>query len=249
MLVASKLDIAGLNIAKECEKLGLNVHYVEEDLIKIKNLPKAEYYIFLSKHKSESKKPCLTCHFPGNFGEDVSYGGNVKELGVAYPSLEKIFMRNLIKAKKELQREELEKYQIVIEATHHGPTHFKEPVLFVEIGSSEKEWTEKSAAEVVGLAVKRTVETANEHFSKIGIGFGGTHYSEKFTKVIIDSQFAIGHVFPKYQIKNINEEIFNQLCEKSAEEIKYVLIDWKGMSKKDLIIKWAKNKGLEIVKI
>lgn len=246
MLVASKTDKAGMNIAKKCEKLGMKVHYIEEDIILAKKLPDADAYIFLSKHKSESEKPCLTCHFPGNFGKDCSHGGNQRELAYAYPSLQKIYINALSKIKN--VKPELEKYQIVVEATHHGPTHFKKPVMFVEIGSSEKEWKDEQAAELVAEAVKNTIENVKKE-KKIAIAFGGTHYSEKFTDALINSEFAIGHIFPKYQSENMSAEMFDQMIEKSIENVKYVLMDWKGMNNKSIITDWAKNKGLEAVRI
>ena len=33
-------------------------------------------------------------------------------------------------------------YEITIEATHHGPTSLKKPLLFIEIGSTEKQWAD-----------------------------------------------------------------------------------------------------------
>jgi len=246
MLVTSKINKAGMNIAKECEKLGLKVHYCEEGILEIKELPNADAYMFLSTHRSESKMPCFTSHFPGIFGTDVSHGGNPKELAHTYPTLQKVYMRAL----NSLKMPELEKFQVVIEATHHGPTHFKKPVMFVEIGSSEEEWQNKAAAELIAKSVKKTLEMIkNEKFTKTAIGFGGTHYPEKFTEVIINGEFAIGHIFPKYQNEHMDKAIFDQMLEKSIEPVKYVLIDWKGINQKSVITDWAKNKDLEIVKI
>jgi D-aminoacyl-tRNA deacylase len=246
MLVTSKKNRAGMNIAKKCEKLGLNVHYCEEDILEINKLPESDAYIFLSTHKSESKMPCLTSHFPGVFSNDTSFGGNAKELAYTYPSLQKIYMRTL----NELKKDSLEKYQVVIEATHHGPTHFKKPVLFVEIGSSEEEWQEEAPAELIAKTVKKTLELIKvEKFTKIGIAFGGTHYPEKFTEVILNGEFAIGHIFPKYQSENMDESMFDQMVKKSKEAVGYVLIDWKGINNKSRIVEWAKNKGFEVVKI
>ena len=264
MLVTSRKNSAGMSIAKKCEKLGMKVHYCEEEILEINKLPDAEpqrlatrsgeisttAYIFLSTHRSESKMPCFTSHFPGIFGDDVSHGGNPKELAYSYPGLQKIYMRALSSIKGEWKRPELEKYQVVVEATHHGPTHFKKPVLFVEIGSSEAEWDDESAAELVAEAVKRTISRIkNETFIKTAIAFGGTHYPEKFTEVIIKGEYSIGHILPKYQNENMSEEMFEQMVSKSIEPVKYVLIDWKGINKKSTITDWAKNKGLEVVKI
>jgi len=247
-LVASKKDLAGLNIAKACENIGLNVHYIEEDIIFAEKLPDAEAYIFLSRHKSESEKPCLTCHFPGNFGKDIIHGGNPKELGISFPSLEKKFIRNLAKIKGEWNEPELEKFQIVLEATHHGPTHFKKPILFVEIGSSEKEWTNELAGKLVAEAVKRTLGQ-KDIYLKHAIAFGGTHYPDKFTDILIKDVYSLGHILPKYQTENLNDEMFKQMLEKSAEEIKYCLIDWKGINRRAEISEMADKYGLTIVKL
>jgi D-aminoacyl-tRNA deacylase len=250
MLVASKVNKASMNIARECERLGLKVHYCEEDVLFIKELPEADAYIILSTHKSESEMPCLTSHFPGNFGTAATHGGNPGELAGSYPTLQKIYMRSLNSLKKELAKPELEKYQVVIEATHHGPTHFKAPVLFVEIGSCEKEWNEKAAAELVAAAVKKTLgRIKDETFIKPAIAFGGTHYPDKFTKIIVEGEYAIGHVLPKYQRENLSEEMMDQMFEKSIEKPKYCIIDYKGINQKQKIIDWAKNKGLEVVKV
>ena len=247
-LIASTQDIASVNIAKECEKLGLQVEYINEDDVFVKTLPSADAYIFLSRHASKSEIPCLTVHFPGVFSSDTSLGGNPHELGVAFPTLEKNYIKNLQKIKEKWNKKELEKYQIVIEATHHGPTHFKKPIMFVEIGSSETEWRDELAAELVANAIKRTLNQ-KYIYTKCAIAFGGTHYPEKFTNVILNDEYAIGHVMPKYAIKNLDDNIFKQMVEKSTEPIRYCIIDKKGTSNKQEIIELAGKYGLEVIKI
>ena len=250
MLVASKVNKASMNIARECEHLGLKVHYCEEEVLFIKELPESDAYIICSTHKSESEMPCFTSHFPGNFGTAATHGGNPRELAYSYPTLQKIYMRSLNSLKKELAKPELEKYQVVVEATHHGPTHFRKPVLFVEIGSCEKEWNEKQAAELVAAAVKKTLgRIKDEAFLKPAIAFGGTHYPEKFTSILIEGEYSIGHILPKYQRENLSEEVMDQMLAKSIEKPKYCIIDGKGINQKQKIIDWAKNKGLEVVKV
>ncbi len=241
LLVASKKDIAGMNIGKQCENLGLKVHYIDEDLLYVQNLPDADYYIFLSKHKSESGKPCLTSHFPGNFS-NAKFGGKPGELGFTFPSIQKNFMKNLN------QINNSQKYQIVLEATHHGPTHFKKPVMFVEIGSTEKDWMNKDIALIMAKSIKKMIQK-NEMFQKNAIAFGGTHYPEKFTDLLLKDDFALGHIIPKYAIKNLNEKIFMQMIEKSIEPIKYCIIDSKGCNRKGEIIQMCKENGLEVMKI
>ncbi|MGD1055698.1 MAG: D-aminoacyl-tRNA deacylase, partial [Nitrososphaerales archaeon] len=90
-------------------------------------------YIFLSRHSAESGIASLTAHTTGNFSDEVKFGGAAKELGRSDPSLLKNYLISLSKRK-----ERLGGYEITMEATHHGPTSLLKPVLFVEVGSSEK---------------------------------------------------------------------------------------------------------------
>jgi D-aminoacyl-tRNA deacylase len=200
-------------------------------------------YIFLSRHKSESQIPTLTAHFPGNFSDDSSYGGRSRELGYTYPSLHRTYLMHL-----EHLRDRVSDYKIVTEPMHHGPTSFSKPVLFVEIGSSEERWSDKLAVETVCEAV---VKTISNHFpaEKIALGFGGSHYSEKFTQLVIKSDFALGAIAPKYVLQHINQLIIDQMISRSNEKITYAVIDWKGVKDRARIISLVENAGLEIVKV
>lgn len=246
-LVTSKKDVAGMNIAKHCEQLGLEVTYIEEEQIFAKNLderfPSSELFIILSKHASASGKPCLTAHHPGNFSEDNSHGGNPKELAVSHPSYHKEFLKQLWRFK-----DELPEFQIVTEPTHHGPTENKTPVLFVEIGATEKEWSNEKAGEIIAKAVKETIEKSPK-YEKIAIAFGGPHYSEKFTKVIIEDEYAIGHICPKYAIKKLDKKMVKQMIEKSVEKPEFAIIDKKGVKQKSKIISICKDLNLEVIQI
>jgi D-aminoacyl-tRNA deacylase len=98
--------------------------------------PLAEAFLFLSKHKSDSAIPTLTCHSVGNFS-DNPYGGKPRELGIAFPSMQKKYMQTIFNG-----RSKVPGYDIVIEATHHGPTSLKKPAIFIELGSSEPQWVD-----------------------------------------------------------------------------------------------------------
>ncbi|MCL4436766.1 MAG: hypothetical protein M1387_08645 [Thaumarchaeota archaeon] len=205
---------------------------------------KPDAYIFLSKHRSESQIPTLTAHFPGNFSEDASYGGNPRELGYTYPSLHRAYLKNL-----EQLREHVPDYKIVTEPMHHGPTSFQTPVLFVEIGSSEERWNDQLAVETVCEAVVKTITNHHSPAEKIAVGFGGTHYSEKFTQLVIETSYALGAIAPKYALQHINQPIINQMKSRCSEKITYAIIDWKGVNDRPRIISLAEETGLEIVKV
>mgnify|MGYP001136811958 CR=1 FL=1 len=46
-----------------------------------------------------------------------------------------------------------EGYEVMYEATHHGPTDIPLPSCFIELGSTEKEWNDRIAARAVAQAV------------------------------------------------------------------------------------------------
>jgi D-aminoacyl-tRNA deacylase len=53
---------------------------------------------------------------------------------------------------------------------------------------------------------------------------GGGHYPRTFTKLILESDIAIGHILPKYSIEGLDEELFRQAIEKSVEKTTKVII-------------------------
>jgi D-aminoacyl-tRNA deacylase len=216
----------------------------EEELLYFKepNGYSADAYIFLSRHQSESQIPTLTAHFPGNFG-DAEYGGRSRELGITYPSLHREFLKRL----RRLQ-DRAPDYMIVTEPMHHGPTDYKKPILFVEIGSSEKRWNDPVAVETVCEALIETVENLAPA-EKIAVGFGGTHYSNKFTRLITETRHALGAIAPKYALEYLDRFMMSQMIHKSTEEVTQAVIDWKGVKERGRIVALTEGSGLEIVKV
>ena len=203
-----------------------------------------EAYIFLSRHVSQSGTPTITSHFPGNTGDDSSHGGKARELAWTYPSLQKCFMQNVWKL-----RDEARPYDIVIESTHHGPTSLERPVLFVELGSTEKQWTDLHGASVLCKALAGTLDNFNKS-KKIGIGFGGLHYSEKFTKLLVQGDAALGGFISRHNLPNVGEGTVDSLINKSCEKITEAYIDWKGMGQeRQRIIQILERKNLNIIRL
>ena len=201
-------------------------------------------YIFLSRHYAESGIASLTAHTTGNFSAEAKLGGAPRELGRSDPSLLKSYLVSLSKRK-----EELDGYEITMEATHHGPTSLQKPVLFVELGSSEKYWGDREAASVVGKALVESL-TEKRTWTKVAIGFGGTHYPEKFTRVVIEDDVAVSYVAPKYALESVDEMMVGQMIQRTAVPVKYALLDWKGLGPhKDKIQGLASQFGLEVVRV
>lgn len=267
VLVASELDLAGRTMV-DClaAKFGFvrnetlpatytslqfpkaTLHISQSDLLHMEDLdqffPRASAFIFLSKHKSDSKIPTLTCHCTGNFGSNP-YGGNPRELGISSPSLQKTYLRELTAA-----RNLAPEYEIVIEATHHGPTSLSKPVLFVELGSSESQWADSNAASLICKVVLEVIQRGPEKCKKVGIGLGGTHYPGKFNDLLLESEFGLAAVASKHSLDYVDEQMLDQMLLKSTEQVTTIIVDGKGLgSHKERILQMASKKDLELLNL
>lgn len=195
------------------------------EIIHIAPTHPADYYIFASTHKSASNTPALTVHTPGNWGA-ADLGGNARTLDVAFGSKVKV----VAQAMKKMAAETGLDWQVAIEADHHGPT-IEKPVLFVEIGSTEKEWGDERAGKIAAQAILEAA-ASNASFPCYA-GFGGTHYAPKFAPKIIEGGVAVGHMISGYALERdgVDEERVGQVLQKNAEPLAGVLIDWKGIKK------------------
>ena len=201
-------------------------------------------YIFLSRHYAESGIPSLTAHTTGNFSSEAKFGGNPKELGRNDPGLLKNYIVALAKRKAELGD-----YEITLEATHHGPTSLVKPTLFVELGSSEKQWGDKAAAKVVAGALVESL-TTKRIWDKVAIGLGGNHYPEKFTRMEVEGELALSYVVPKHALPEIDEALFGQMVQKTAAPVRYALLDWKGLgTEKSRVTGLVSQFGLETIRV
>ncbi|MFN3621594.1 MAG: D-aminoacyl-tRNA deacylase [Nitrososphaerales archaeon] len=266
ILVASIKDEAGCNIASSLrskygfeeaserfeghsvfKKGNIKLIYTEREIVYAEHLDytfKPQAYIFLSRHSSEKSIPCLTAHFPGNLGADASYGGKPKEPSITYPSLLKSYIKELW-----LRRNEVKGYQIVLEPMHHGPSSLKKPCMFVEVGSTPLQWADTHAAAVVADSLWSALNNTN-YASKIGLGFGGTHYSSKFTQLLVKSEYALGAVASKHTLKELTVDTVRLMVSRCVEGVKYAILDWKGLStEKQKILSIVGEAGLEVVKI
>lgn len=217
------------------------------DIIEVSNLDEVfdpEAYIFLSRHKSDANIPAFTSHFPGNLGKENRFGGNPRQIAYTYPSIQKEFFKLMVNTRKEYS-----KYHVVLEPTHHGPTALKKAVLFVEIGSTEEEWRDENAAKHLCKNLIQTLESPASN-DKVAIAFGGPHYSQKFSQLVAETEFALGAIAPKYILPEIDEVMIREMIEKSVEKITYAIVDWKGMGKeKERILELIRKTDLEIVRI
>ncbi|MBA2850609.1 D-aminoacyl-tRNA deacylase [Methanococcus maripaludis] len=233
LLISSETDPASQNLKKHVENYGYSVFNIEKKSTQTNysEFPQSEMYIFLSKHASESKKPTLTVHTPGNLTDDNSHGGNPEEISPCNPVFNTLMLQNMNKYNEMEEYQELG-FDVSFEVLHHGPTDLKAPSAFVEIGSSEEQWQIDDAAEIITNSLIDTLNSIQnseyDEKEKI-IGIGGGHYSPKFTKLALREEYYVGYLTPKHA--KLSENILNQLT--SKQEFDFVGIDWKGLYGED----------------
>ncbi len=256
LLVAYQDDPAGHNMAK----------YLSKDMNKDGDIFRGKFYdlliiptpaisadwleekydydgfVFLSKHAAESGVLALTCHSTGNFSE-AKFGGNQRQVAIPHPDIQKRYLQTL----KENQ-EKFSEFQITIEATHHGPTALKKPAIFIEIGTTEKQWNDVSLCNSVAALVHQVFSQPIPK-NPVAICFGGTHYPSKFTDELLDGKFALGTVIPKHALENLDEELFSHILAQNSMA-KAALLDWAGLGpNKQKVLDFLATTNLEVIKL
>jgi len=119
-----------------------------------------------------------------------------------------------------------------MEATHHGPTSFKIPVVFVEIGSGPLEWSDSTLGEKGAKAAMAAANPLRSSTSN-AVGFGGTHYPAKHTRICLEGKRAIGHVISRHSCEGeISSTTLGQVFDKTVGGCETAVVDWRGLSGK-----------------
>ncbi|GAB3693726.1 D-aminoacyl-tRNA deacylase [Halorubrum pallidum] len=195
-----------------------------------------EFLVFVSRHSGDSGE-LLTAHVTGNFGP-APYGGEPETLSRAAPGAEK----RVIAA---LATHAPAGYDVGIECTHHGPTDVSVPSLFVELGSDEPQWRDTDAARAVARAVLDLRGTGPDlHASGSGdgeadprhvVGFGGGHYAPRFTRIVRETAWAVGHVGADWSLGEMgapdaNRDVIERAFERSRADLAVVEGDRPALS-------------------
>ena len=202
--------------------------------------------IFVSKHVSSSGRPALTVHATGNLTKEAKFGGNPEEVSYVDPSI----IRSTLRALKAGVSQEGVQIDPTMEATHHGPTNLSMPVCFVEIGSGEEEWTDPVLGEIAANAVMAAA-TKVEETRPAAVGFGGTHYSAKHTRICMDGDYAIGHLVSSHSFDGgVTQLMINDVFNKTTGSCNTAIVDWKGLHSNDRrkLVASLEAAGREIVR-
>jgi D-aminoacyl-tRNA deacylase len=247
LILSSTQDLAGMNIHDTLLRLypfkpisrnpeGLQVYSYQDILLTSTEKPIVEasnveewfdvdLIVFASKHRSASATPCLAVHAPGNLSNAAEVGGIPRKICISAPLHMKTALIHLQGNAEALGL--LDKYEVVMECTHHGDYLEKTPCFFIEIGSQEEEWRDPRAAVAVAKSIIPSIYEVGE--GKVGIGLGGPHYHRRFTELMLISDSAVGHIAPKYATPYIDGYMIRQMMERTRPRSELAVIDWKGL--------------------
>ncbi|MDX1532960.1 MAG: D-aminoacyl-tRNA deacylase [Nitrosopumilaceae archaeon] len=256
LLVAYREDPAGFNMAqflsKTMKKDGdifrgdfFDLLIIDTPAISADWLEEKYHYdgfVFLSKHAAESGVLALTCHSTGNFSE-AKFGGNDREVAIPYPDLQKLYLQKLWEHKNDFSD-----FQITIEATHHGPTFLSKPTIFIEIGTTEKQWNDVQLCESIAKLVYEVMKDRTKTYP-FAICFGGTHYPGKFTSMLLEGEYALGTVIPKHALEFLDQELFSHILQRNNGATA-ALLDEKGLGpNKQKVLELLSNTNLKVINL
>jgi D-aminoacyl-tRNA deacylase len=254
LLVHSSRDTAGVNIAQHLlhicsfekteqtyqdnqvymsEINGKQVSFItlKEEAVNAQNLqtdfPAAELVVFLSRHSSQSGRPTLSVHTPGNLAA-AELGGLPRKVSFSPAFAMQTSLKALVHYKEALNLD----YEVSYECTHHGPS-LDVPAMFVELGSSPDQWSDSTAAQAVAQAAISAVANYKARSRSAVLGIGGTHYNQKFTLMALMGEAVFGHMIPKYAVANVDSEMLCQCRERTLEKVPLAVLDWKGIRSED----------------
>ena len=229
------------NRSAEAEKIDYDI----ETMLSIR----PDMVIFPTIHRSRSEIPSFSAHAPGNWGS-ADAGGIERKLCF---SAESFIKEALIYMKSKEKNGDIGHFDVVQEATHHGPL-LSCPCMFIEIGSTEKEWKNDNAGRLIANTLVYLIENAEEIKSKgykSFIGIGGPHTCSNFMKIVLnDESLALAHTCPKHSLENLDSEMLDQAIERCSNPAELVVLDWKGMGQeKERIKDMLESKGIAYKKV
>lgn len=183
-------------------ELHLDRDHLDRDLASAFGEP-VDLVVYLSKHRSESRRPSLTVHPIGNPAA-AEFGGQPETLVPSAPRWMTAALRGLRREGRTLS------YEVTFEATHHGP-YLAAPTFFIEQGSAEREWSDLAASR----AIARVLLDLKPLDAPVAIGLGGGHYMPRHTDLACRRRIAFGHLLATYALEKAKPGVLEQAVERT----------------------------------
>jgi D-aminoacyl-tRNA deacylase len=171
--------------------------------------------VFASRHSGETGA-LLTAHHTGNVGP-AEFGGGPNQLAAAAPGA-------LAAALDAFEANAPDGYDVGLECTHHGPTDVGVPSLFVEVGSDEDQWRDPAAATAAARTIL-SLRTTAPRVERSFVGFGGGHYAPRFTRIVRETDWAVGHILSDWgldALETLSPALVEQALEQSGARLAVV---------------------------
>ena len=190
--------------------------------------PLGRYALFISRHEMTNPKPIFTVHTPGTW-PDVS---------VSNPHLVSAVFRALCKYT-------YEPFTCAFEATHHPPNTSAVSATFVEVGSTESEWTDRKAVDVLLRSVEEVLGGGLPE-NPPAMVVGDLHYVT-VADMALRGEVDLGHVVPKYV--EITLEAVRTAYRKHTAPVKKAVVFRKNVKNptRGEVVKFLRSQGVEAV--
>ncbi|MGM0399443.1 MAG: D-aminoacyl-tRNA deacylase [Halobacteriota archaeon] len=170
--------------------------------------------VFASRHSGETGR-LLSAHFTGNFGE-AEFGGDDRDLATPCPGAHKRVLQALTKHAPE-------GWDVAMECTHHGPTAVGAPSMFVELGSDEAQWRDPAGARAVARSIL-ALGGQGAGPDRTVVAFGGNHYAPRPTRLVTETDVAMGHVAADWSIEALgrpesHRDLLEEMFETSGADL------------------------------
>ncbi len=184
-----------------------------------------DFLVVVSRHSGDTG-PLLSAHFTGNFGP-AEYGGEPRDLVDPAPGA----LKRVIEA---LAERAPDRFDVAMECTHHGPTDLGTPGMFVELGSGPDQWEDSDGGKAIAEAVL-SIEGVSPESDRTFVAFGGTHYAPQPTRLLLETDAAIGHVAADWSLDELgdpeaNRELIRAMFEQSGTDRAVVDGDWPAVT-------------------
>ncbi len=223
------------------------IDYVQELKEKIPELSEVRYIICVSRHEMKNPRPLLTVHTSGNWLK-AEYGGIDNKVSLCDARLNSNLIRLMHKLALDMKINE--KYNVAMEATHHGPS-VDMYVTFIEVGSTPSEWLDEKCHEVfihlLSYIIEKFDTLLRNDGREIYVNIGDLHYLT-ITNHVLNGEYDVGHTIPKYvkpSLENVSDAIV-----RTGPEVNGVIIHWKSVDRdvRELVVKVCEERRLKIIK-